>query len=235
METPTTQWPKRLQTLTEEQERIRNDFMNHWLTVLPNRYGVIEKFNHTYPLRTYTSDTRTTLDIGAGRGEHASYEDLESQEYVALELRPSLADAIRARFPRIRAITGDIQGRIDVPSGYFDRILAIHILEHLPDLPKAVDEVYRLLKPTGAFSVVIPCEGGMAYSLARNISARRIFEKRYKQSYDWFVACEHINRPAEILRELERRFDVVHRDFFPLKVPLVSPNLVIGLTLRPRR
>ena len=82
-------------------------------------------------------------------------------------------------------------------------------------------------------SVVIPCEGGMANTLARNISARRIFEKRYKQSYDWFVACEHINLPHEIIAELRSRFRVVNIAYFPLVVPIVSLNLAIGLTLTP--
>lgn len=67
--------------------------------------------------------------------------------------------------------------------------------------------------------------------MAQNISARRLFEKRYKQSYDWFVACEHINRPDEIICELRSRFQMVHQAYFPLKVPIVGLNLVIGLTL----
>ena len=41
----------------------------------------------------------------------------------------------------------------------------------------------------------------MAYSLARRVSAQRIFERRYQMSYDWFVASEHINVPREIVEE----------------------------------
>jgi hypothetical protein len=71
--------------------------------------------------------------------------------------------------------------------------------------------------------------------MARRISAQRIFEKRYHQSYDWFIQREHINRPAEILRELSAYFDVAHRAFFPLKAPWVWCNLCVGLTLKPKR
>jgi hypothetical protein len=87
----------------------------------------------------------------------------------------------------------------------------------------------------GTFSVVLPCEGGLAYTLARRISAQRIFEKRYQQPYRWFIEREHINRPNEIFEELERCFHITHRAFFPLPLPLVFCNLCIGLTLRPRR
>jgi len=226
-----TKFPKTLPTLSAEQQSIRDDFMNYWHQVLPQRYGIIEKFNHGYPLRTFSPNVTRTLDIGAGRGEHLHYENLEAQEYTALELRSEMAAVIQEHFPQAKVAVGDCQEKIDCADNYFDRILAIHILEHLPNLPKALDEIKRVLKPGGLFSVVIPCEGGLAYSLARNISARRIFERRYQQKYDWFVACEHINVPDEIIPELTARFSVAHRDFFPLKIPSINLNLCIGLTL----
>jgi SAM-dependent methyltransferase len=224
-------WPKSRPILTQEQERIREDFVSHWLEVLPTRFRLVEQFNHCYPLRTTSAKDRT-LEIGIGRGAHLSFENLSEQEYVGLELRPELAEVIRATHPKVRIVVGDCQERIDFPDGYFDRVLAIHVLEHLPNLPKALDEVRRVLRPGGYFSVVIPCEGGIAYSFARNISARRIFERRYQQNYDWFVACEHLNRPDEIMRELTYRFSLIHRSFFPLLIPLMTLNLLIGLTLK---
>ncbi len=228
-----TSWPKTIPPLTPEQIRIRDDFMNHWLQVLPNQFGLIEEFNHRYPVRTFAPGVKT-LEIGAGIGAHLKFENLAHQDYTALELRPELAHAIRARFPKAQALVGDCQQHIDAPDGYYDRVLAIHVLEHLPDLPRALDEIRRVLKPSGTFVAVIPCEGGLAYSFARNISARRIFERRYKMSYDWCIASEHINRPDEILNELTARFKIRHRAFFPLVVPIVAANLVIGLTLQPR-
>lgn len=208
--------------------------MKHWLTVLPQRFGVIEQFNHRYPLRSAAPGLKT-LEIGAGLGAHLNFEKLEEAgQYVALELRPELAEMLKAKFPLVDTTVSDCQERINFPDHYFDRVLAIHVLEHLPDLPGALDEIRRVLRPDGSFEVVIPCEGGLAYSLARNISARRIFEKRYKQSYDWFVACEHINLPDEIMTELRTRFDIVHRSYFPLLMPVTTLNLVIGLTLTPK-
>jgi SAM-dependent methyltransferase len=224
-------WPKTLPSLTDRQQQIREDFYQVWLEELPQRYGVVEGFNHRYPLRTLRSREMRTLDIGAGRGEHLAYERLDDQEYVALELRQELADRIIAAYPKARVIVGDIQGHLDFPDGYFDRILAIHVLEHLPNLPAALAEIRRLLSPRGRFSVLIPCDPGLAYNLARNISARRMFESRYRVSYDWFVACEHINSTREILNCLKGNFEPVDRTFFPLKIPVVNANLVLGLTL----
>jgi ubiquinone/menaquinone biosynthesis C-methylase UbiE len=119
-------------------------------------------------------------------------------------------------------------------NNFFDRVLAIHVLEHLPNLPIALSNFSRILKDNGRLSVVIPCEGGWAYSLARNISARPHFEKKYGQSYDWFVASEHINLPNEILEELDKYFQIEHRYYYPLKLPSTAINLAIGLTFSKR-
>jgi SAM-dependent methyltransferase len=212
--------------------------MRYWHEVLPKRYGITEDFNQTYPVRHAPKRFLRTLEIGAGLGGHLSYERLTSEQethYVAQELRENMADRIRERFPKTQICVGDCQTRLNFVDGDFDRILAVHVLEHLPNLPAAIMEMYRLCnKKSGVFSVVIPCEGGLAYTMARRISAQRIFEKRYKQPYRWLIEREHLNRPAEIIEELRRLFAITDREFFPLKVPLIDLNLCIGLTLRPK-
>jgi SAM-dependent methyltransferase len=233
-----TKWPKVFPPLSDEKKRISDDFMKYWHEVLPKKFGIIEKFNHGYAVRHAPAGFHRTLEIGAGLGEHLEHEKLtpeQEQNYYAVELRPNMTAALQSRFPRIRAITGDCQQRLDFPDGFFDRILAIHVLEHLPNLPAAVREMYRLCeKDKGIFTVVIPCEGSFAYTLARKISAQRIFEKRYNQSYKWFIDREHINLPHEILEELRPYFEVERRRFFPLPPPMFWCNLVAGFTLRPR-
>jgi SAM-dependent methyltransferase len=235
----TAKWPKVLPPLSVEQQRINDDFMKRWHEVLPNRYGMIEKFNHNFPVKYSRPGFKTTLEIGAGLGEHLHYERLNPEQernYYALELRENMAAKIREGFPRVRAITGDCQARLDFPDGYFDRYIAVHVLEHLPNLPACLREAYRLInKERGQLLVVIPCEGSPAYSLARRISAQRIFEKTYGMSYDVFIKREHINVPAEILAELDPYFTVEARSFFPLPfLPMIFCNLCIGLSLKPR-
>jgi hypothetical protein len=81
------------------------------------------------------------------------------------------------------------------------------VLEHLPNLPACIREAYRLLnKDAGQMLVVIPCEGSPAYSLARKISAERVYNRHFKGGYTWLISREHINRPHEILAELDPYF-----------------------------
>jgi SAM-dependent methyltransferase len=224
-------WPKQLPEFTDEQRRVRDEFMARWLEILPSRYGMIERFNHTYGVEG--AATGKTLEIGAGLGEHLRYEDLTNQDYYVVELREELTRAIRERYPTVTALVADCQDRLPFDDAFFDRVLAVHVLEHLPDLPRALDEIQRVLSPGGRFHAVIPCEGGLAYSVARRISAQRIFEKEFGMSYEWLIRSEHVNVPWEIQMELEKRFRLVGSRYFPFRVPSTAVNLVIGLSLEP--
>jgi len=118
---------------------------------------------------------------------------------------------------------------------YFDRAVAVHVLEHLPDLPRAIAELYRVLRVGGILAIVIPCDPGFAYEFARQISSARIFRRRYKMPYMWLMRREHINSPAEIISVLRSGFDEIDRTYFPLGfVPVTTANLCLGLTFRRR-
>ncbi len=230
-------WPKQPAQLSSGQEAIREDFMRYWHEVLPRRYSAIERFNHGYPtLRRseLASATLQTLEVGSGLGEHIEYEDLRLQHYTALELREGLARRIEERFPQVEVLVGDVQKRLAAADGQFDRVIAVHVLEHLPDLPSALMEIRRVLKPKGTFTAVIPCEGGLAYEIGRNLTSRRLFEKRYKCSYDWFIRAEHVNTCQEILRELGAMFNVREQVFWPFRVPIIHANAVVGVRCSPR-
>jgi SAM-dependent methyltransferase len=233
-----TVWPKHIPPMTAEQKFISDDFMQYWHEVLPRRYGVVERFNHSYPVRASGNNFLSTLEIGAGLGEHLEYEKLTDEQrraYVALDVRQNMLDALVARYPDVTALCADCQSTLPFADEHFDRVLAIHVLEHLPNLPATIREVHRLLNKTrGHLYTVIPCEGGLAYWLARRISAQYIFERRYKQSYRWLIEREHINRPREIVFEIRQWFDVEHVTYFPLHIPTTTFNLCIGLTCKPR-
>jgi SAM-dependent methyltransferase len=230
---PRFKWPKFLPVLSTEQQALVDDFMKHWHEVLPRRYEAVEQFNHTYPLRHLPEQDRwRTLELGAGIGAHLEFESIDRQEYHCIELRETMAAEIKRRFPSVTTTTCDCQTQIPYDDNYFDRIVVIHVLEHLPNLPAAMSEVHRVLKSNGIFSVVLPCDPGLAYEFARKVSAERIFKARYKLPYRWFVRREHLNSPAEILYAMRQHFQIFDKVYFPLRVPLVNANLCIGLTAR---
>jgi SAM-dependent methyltransferase len=210
--------------------------MHFWHGVLPKRYGSIERFNHGYSLKHLPDQPHfRTIEIGAGSGGHLEFEDLIRQEYHCIELRENMSAEIERRFPGVTVITGSCQDRMPYEDRYFDRAIAVHVLEHLPDLPRAVTELHRLLRVGGILAVVIPCDPGFAYEFARQISSARIFRRRYKMSYMWLMRREHINSPAEIISELRAGFEEIDRTYFPLGfVPVTTANLCLGVTFRRR-
>src|ERR1700722_17634635 len=100
VQTGLSKWPKSIPPLTEEQRRISNDFMRYWHEVLPKKYGVVETFNHEYCVKHAPKSFLTTLEIGAGLGEHLNYEVLSAKQkfgYYALDLRENMVEGIRQR------------------------------------------------------------------------------------------------------------------------------------------
>ena len=215
-------WPKQRPELSQEQRRIMRAWYDYWLPLLNQRFGMVGKFNHNFALRSSNRGLKT-LEIGVGEGRHAELE--ASENYYGIELTPGFMQY------RTRMVAADAEKGIPFQSNSFDRVLAIHVLEHLANLPAALEEVNRVLRPGGVFSVVIPCEGGIGYSIGRNLSVRPVFEKKFGKNYDWMIAYDHINAAHEVLAELRARFLVTRTTYFPLRVPVVDANLCIGLEM----
>ena len=231
-------WPKVLPPLDVEIQRINDDFMRYWHEVFSTKLRLVDRWNHRYVVRHAPITFKRTLEIGAGLGEHLAWEKLNSEQesqYVAVELRESMAEKMRARFPRITVLVADVQEELPFPNDHFDRVIAVHVLEHLPNLPAAISEIHRVSTCDATLSVVIPCEGSVATEIARRFSAQRLYERRYGCPYELFIRREHINMPEEIAEELSPFFEITHRSFFPALVPIAWCNLFIGMTLRPRK
>jgi SAM-dependent methyltransferase len=228
-------WPKKQLVLSDEQMKIVDDWMPYWLKIYANKYQFIEKFNHTFVQKRSKKILGKTLEIGAGLGEHLQYECSIDKNYVALELRDEMTKKIQERFPSITTMTGDCQQKIDFKENFFNRIITIHVLEHLPNLPAALIEIKRVLKPEGKFFVVIPCEGGLLLKLGQNFSSRRIFQKRYKTNFDLWLKYEHINCADEIIDELLHEFIIEDIEYFPFRIPSIHLNLCVGIVLRSKK
>jgi len=231
-------FPKVITEISEKDKIIFDDFMKVWLEELntKKRFNLIENFNHNYSAKSHLLSNFkkkiNTLELGCGIGTHLNYENLENQNYFVVDKRKNMLDVLKTKFNKISIIESDIQKKMNFSNEYFDRINAIHVLEHLPDLPSCIDEVYRLLNKDGIFQVVIPCDPGILYEICRNISAKRIFEKKYKRNYDDFIKREHINVPKEILGIINEKFQIIDQNYFPFKIPFININLCLGITCK---
>jgi 2-polyprenyl-3-methyl-5-hydroxy-6-metoxy-1,4-benzoquinol methylase len=95
--------------------------------------------------------------------------------YCTLQLKATGYDAVGFEISKPRANFGNARLGLNILhdpdaleryAGYFDVILASHVLEHLPSLFGVFDRFRLLLKPTGALLVFVPnCEGRNARKL----------------------------------------------------------------------
>src|SRR3954471_7045920 len=88
-------WPKVLPALSPEQQQRSDAFMKLWHEELAGRprYGLVEKFNHTFPVKHSRPGFKTTIEIGAGLGEHLEYEQLTTTQeanYYCNEYRENM-------------------------------------------------------------------------------------------------------------------------------------------------
>ncbi len=228
-------FPKEVPKLTEKQKIIKDNFMEYWLKVLRKNYGIVDRFNHGIVAKNKPNNFLKTLEIGAGIGEHLNYEKLsdnQKKNYFAMDKRENLLKIISEEHPFVQTVLGDCEKKFNFENNTFDRVIAIHILEHLPNLPNTINEVSRVLKKNGLFQIVIPCEGSLAYTIARKISAERIFKKKYKTNYDWFIKSEHLNLPHEIINELKKKFLIIKKNYFPIPLSFEFCNLCISINLK---
>ena len=94
-------------------------------------------------------------DLGCGSGVFS--EELRRQGYVVagLDLCRELLAVGQRRFELVPFVTGDVE-KLPFPDACLDGVLLSGIVHHLPDPGACAAEVYRVLKPGGAFMAFDP-------------------------------------------------------------------------------
>jgi ubiquinone/menaquinone biosynthesis C-methylase UbiE len=90
---------------------------------------------------------RRVLEVGCGWGELAERVATETEaEVVAVDISPRMVELTRQR--GIDARVGDVQ-KLPFADGEFDVVVAVWMLYHVPDIPRALGEIVRVLRPGG--------------------------------------------------------------------------------------
>lgn len=98
------------------------------------------------------------LEIGVGLGaDHQRFAEAGA-ELWGIDLTERAVEHTRRRLASLglesHLAVGDAEA-LDFPAESFDRVYSWGVLHHSPDTPKAVSEVYRVLKHGGAASIMI--------------------------------------------------------------------------------
>lgn len=167
------------------------------------------------------------LEVGAGTGVHVRSVRHRFDEYWMTDLRQPLLDQFttedRSQNGRIFVQSEDAT-RLSFADRSFDRLIAAHVLEHLPNPHQVLREWVRVVRPGGVISLILPCDPGLAWRSGRHLGPRRALIRK-GLAYDYWMAREHINPIHNLIAFLRYYFDGIDEAWRPFLLPSIDLNL----------
>lgn len=204
--------------------RLSNDFQKD---VYQGLTGTIQDAGHKWIADRTQERKGRVLEIGFGAGRHSLFYAGDRKDYFVSEYSGAHVDSEVWRAQSGRGLRCDARA-LPFAAHSFQTAISIYNLEHISDLMPVFAEVHRILEPGGRFLVALPCEGGLAWNLGREVTTRRFFQKKYGINYDKVIAYEHVWSFREIVEKLQQSglFSFRSQKFFPLLLPLPDLNLI---------
>jgi len=140
-------------------EQTKRDYFNRMAPAwdgIPQREDAAAKVQR-FVQRSATRPPRAVLDAGCGTGVLLPA-ILEAFPQAGCVVEADFALAMlrqntrKAAGPRVHRVCADV-ARLPAPGGTFDLVLCFGILPHLEDVPAALAEWLRVLRPGGALAV----------------------------------------------------------------------------------
>lgn len=172
---------------------------------------------------------RRVLEVGAGSGHHFPYVKQEFDQYVMTDGSNAMLKIASEKYAKelldqSLVIEQQNATSLTYSDHSFDRLIATHVLEHLPNPVAVFEEWNRVVRPQGLISVVLPCDPGILWRLGRYLGPRRN-AKKLCIDYDYLQAAEHINSIFNLVVFIRHHFEDISELWYPTYLPLPDLNL----------
>jgi len=168
------------------------------------------------------------LEIGAGTGEHIQFVQHGFNEYVMTDMDPNVLELARKKLEGIHEgkVSFEVQSgqSLSYADDSYDRLVAVHVLEHIYWPHLALKEWERVVRDGGVLSILIPTDPGLAWRLGRHLGPRRNAVAK-GIAYDYVMAREHVNSCNNLMALLRHYFPDHVEGWWPFPVPLFDVNL----------
>lgn len=129
-------------------ETLYNSEVNHWW------YRVRRELIHIF-IKKYINNPKNLkiLDVGCGTGALMKELSIYGEVY-GVDFSDQAIDFCKSR--GINNVQKSGIEKIPHPDNYFDIVLALDVLEHIPDDMTGLSEIHRVLKPGGSVIIFVP-------------------------------------------------------------------------------
>lgn len=174
-------------------------------------------------------DDALTLEIGCGLGRHLTHiSERSKRKYIAIDIEHILLKQASNKHTSVSFLLCDAN-QLPFKKTSFDRIVSTYVLEHIDKIDAVLQEITRVLKPSGELLLALPTEGGMAWDLGRRFVVKPAFEKKYKINYDKVIIWEHRHSIKELLATIKIFFDITSLKYIPFYIPSHHINLILAI------
>jgi SAM-dependent methyltransferase len=125
------------------------------------------------------------LDVGCGQGIDVAQYAMAGATSTGIDLTPRHVELAQAHLSAMgleaTIVRGDAE-QLPFPEASFDRVSSNGVLHHTPDLPAALAEIRRVLRPGGEARIIVYNRSSLHYWLQQvvwqGIVERQLFEER---------------------------------------------------------
>lgn len=199
----------------------------------PGLAGTVMRTSHALVEKPFGPEIRfdTVLEVGAGSGVHLEHIRHAFDRYLLTDASTDMIEEMKnaSNDPRID-IAAENAGALSCPDNHVDRLIACHVLEHIPEPHKILEEWYRVIKPGGVLSIVLPCDPGLLWRIGRNFGPRATAKKN-GLDYDYVMAREHVNPINNLVALIQYHFDDIDEIWWPSRIPIGDVNLIYAVNI----
>jgi SAM-dependent methyltransferase len=143
----------------KKEMRIRNehadDYDDWYLREKGSAFREIEMENLIRQIRRRDG---LLLDIGCGTGNECRFFD--SKLFVGIDISLRSLEVLRRKYRNHQVVLAEAK-HLPFRSSTFSRILAVQVLQHIPDISLAIQEAARVLKQMGVIAADVYCRKRM--------------------------------------------------------------------------
>jgi|TARA_B110000046_G_C12992572_1_gene398513 SAM-dependent methyltransferase len=200
--------------------------------------GVMMRYCHN-TLENFSSNKNKfnkILEIGAGVEPHDKYIKHQYDEYHILETSDFALEQLSLNKKYIlHKYNGD---KLPFENETFDRIIISHSLEHIDQPEIFINNVMKILKINGIFSISLPTDPGVLWRMARYVNGFFKAKKVYKISrleYNYINATEHVNPIFNLISLIRYNYKDSHEEYFyPIRLKLADLNFFYNVHIHKR-